>query len=190
MEFLEKNHIEIYLDEKYKSGSVDNINTYKFEYFNETEYQLTTQIGVKLYEKGEIKYSAIIGSDCGATGIYENSYIIEEYRMLICCSNTIFCLSKPKLKLLWKTIADEITCFKIFKKEDFYIVHGELEITKLNSDGEILWKKSGANIFINMGETNSFELTEKYIVAKDWDNRNYKFDYEGNEFTDMQQFNC
>jgi hypothetical protein len=188
MEFLEKYQIEIYVDETYRSGSTDNLNTYNFEYFNETEYQLTTQIGIKLYENGNIKYSAIIGSDCGATTVHENSTIIEENRILICCSNTIFCLSKPELKLLWKTVADEITCFEILKKEDFYIVHGEIEITKLNNEGEILWQKSGADIFTNMNEKDNLEITEKYIIAKDWDNRIYKFNYDGNEFTDMQQF--
>ena len=39
MEFLEKYQIEIYLDETYRSGSTDNLNTYNFEYFNETEQQ-------------------------------------------------------------------------------------------------------------------------------------------------------
>ena len=81
-----------------------------------------------------------------------------------------------------------MTCFEIFKKGDFYIVHGELEITKLNENGKILWQKGGADIFTTISGKNDFKLTEKYIIATDWENRIYKFDYEGNEYTDMKQF--
>jgi hypothetical protein len=58
--------------------------------------------------------------------------IIEDKRLLICCSDSIFCLSIPDLTLLWRTRADEATCFEILKYQDSYIVHGELEILRLD----------------------------------------------------------
>ncbi len=188
MEFHEKYQIEIYVDETYKSGSADNLNKYDFEYFSETKYQLTTQIGIKVLENAETIYSAIIGSEGGATGIFENSVIIEEDKVLICCSDSVFCLSLPELKILWKTKTDEITCFGLYKKDDFYIVHGELAISKLNNQGKILWQNGGADIFVTISGENDFEMTKKLIIAKDWNNKIYKFDFDGNEFTDMQQF--
>ena len=188
MNIIEKYKIEIYSDETYENGSADNINNYDFEYLEVEDKYNSTFVGVKIYENEELKRSTIIGSEGGNTGINENSKIIEQNRILICCADKIFCLSFPELNLVWKTKSDEMSCFEIFKKDDYYIVHGELEITKLNYNGKILWQKSGADIFTTVSGKNDFELTEKYIIATDWENRIYKFDYDGNEFTDMKQF--
>ena len=183
-----KYKVEIFTDETYEIGSADNINNYDFEYLETENKYNSTFVGVKIYENEELNKSILIGSEGGNTEINENSKIIEENRVLICCADKIFCLSFPELNLLWKTKADEMTCFEIFKKDDYYIVHGELEITKLNESGKILWQKGGADIFTTISGKNDFELTEKYIIATDWENRIYKFDYDGNEFTDIKQF--
>lgn len=184
-----KYKVEIFTDETYEIGSVDNINNYDLEYLESENKYNSTFVGLKIYENEELNKSILIGSEGGNTGINENSKIIEENRILICCADKIFCLSFPELILLWKTKADEITCFEIFKRHDYYIVHGELEITKLNENGKILWQKGGADIFTTINGKNDFELTEKYIIATDWENRIYKFDYDGNDYTDMKQFN-
>ncbi len=184
-----KYKVEIFTDETYEIGSANNINNYDFEYLEPENKYNSTFVGLKIYENEELNKSILIGSEGGNTGINENSKIIEENRILICCADKIFCLSFPELILLWKTKADEMTCFEIFKRDDYYIVHGELEITKLNENGKILWQKSGADIFTTINGKNDFEITEKYIIATDWENRIYKFDYDGNDYTDMKQFN-
>jgi hypothetical protein len=188
MSLIEKYKIEIFTDETYKVGSADNLNKYDLEYLEAENKRNSTFVGVKIYENQKLVKSTIIGSEGGNSGISENSKIIEENRILICCADKIFCLSFPELNLLWKTKTDYISCFEIFKQNDFYIVHGEMEISKLNENGKILWQKGGADIFTTISGKNVFELNEKYILATDWENRTYKFDYDGKEFTDMKQF--
>lgn len=188
MYIIGKYKIEIFTDKTYGVDSAENTNEYDFEYLEAENKYNSTFVGLKLYENEELKKNILIGSEGGNNGINENSKIIEENRILICCADKIFCLSFPELNFLWKTKADEMTCFEIFKKDNFYIVHGELEITKLDENGKILWQKGGADIFTTISGKNNFELNEKYIIATDWENRIYKFDYEGNEYTDMKQF--
>ena len=188
MYIIGKYKIEIFTDKTYEVDSAENTNEYDFEYLEAENKYNSTFVGIKLYENEALKKSILIGSEGGNTGINENSKIIEENRILICCADKIFCLSFPELNLLWKTKADEMTCFEIFKKDNFYIVHGELEISKLDENGKILWQKGGADIFTTISGKNDFELNEKYIIATDWENRIYKFDYDGNEYTDMKQF--
>lgn len=188
MSIIEKYNIEIFTDETYEVGSADNTNKYDSEYFEAENKRNSTFVGIKIYENQKLTNSTIIGSEGGNSGISENSKIIEENRILICCADKIFCLSFPDLNLLWKTKADQISCFEIFKKDNFYIIHGETEISKLDENGKILWQKGGADIFTSISAENIFELSEKYIIANDWENRIYKFDYDGNEFTDMKQF--
>lgn len=176
-----KYNIEIQVDELYTDNSSDNLNQYQKVYFTESEYNLPTKIGIKVFENDELIKSAIIGSIGGGTGIHKSSQIIEDDRILVCCSDSIFCISIPDLDLKWKTQADQATCFELFKKDNSYIVHGEMEISKLNPNGKIVWQQSGADIFTTEKGIDDFEITESYIRATDWENRVYKFDFNGEE---------
>ena len=180
----DKYKVELEVDETYSEDSTDNVNDYVKVYFDQSQYEFTTKIGMRIFEESNLINSAIIASIGGGTGIHENSQIIESDRLLVCCSDTIFCLSIPELDLIWKTQADQATCFEIFKYKDSYIVHGELEISRLDSDGQLMWQKSGGDIFTTADGTNDFEITEDYIRATDWENRTYKFDFDGNSILD------
>lgn len=180
--------IETFGDPNFKKNSADNLNHYDNVYLHESEYLPSTIFGIRVYENEKIKSSAVIGAEFGSTGIGENSIIFEPNRILICCSNKIVCLSIPNLELLWETKADQITCFEILKYKDNYIVHGELEISRLDNNGKIVWQKSGAEIFVTPNAENLLKLNKDYISVIDWDNKVYKFGYDGQDYTDMNQF--
>ena len=180
--------IDVFQDRTFRQNSSDNSNEYNFVYLEKIDYNFPSIFGIKIYSDDNLIKSAVIGSDGGGTADDENSKIVENDRILICCSNSIFCLSIPDLTLLWQTKADEVICFEILKYKDSYIVHGELEITRLDIDGKIIWQKSGADIFATPSSDNHIQLTDEFIIAVDWDNRIYKFGYEGQDYTDMGQF--
>jgi len=167
-------------DEIYSSDSADNINKFDFEYLD-IDGSYAEQVGIKLYKDDAIFKSAIISAFGGGTTVHKTSFVTEADRIIICCADTVFCLSIPDLSLLWKTKADTATCFEIFKLPTDYIVHGELDITRLGHDGRILWQQSGGDIFTTLHSTNDdFIITDDYILATDWENRKYKFDFDGN----------
>ena len=171
--------IDIYDDQTFSEGSVDNANVYDFVYFDKSEYHFSSVYGIKIFQDDTLLKSAVIGSIGGGTAIHDTSKIIENDRLLVCCSDTIFCLSIPDLTLLWRTQADQATCFEIYKYQDSYIIHGELEISRLDKDGKILWQQSGADIFTTLDGKDDFELKDNYILATDFENRTYKFSYNG-----------
>ena len=82
-------------------------------------------------------------------------------------------------KITWRTKADTATCFEIYKYQESYIIHGELEISRLDNDGKILWQKIGADVFTTLDGEDNFVLTDNNILATDWENNKYKFDYHG-----------
>ena len=172
--------IEIYKEYTFTEGSADNVNQYDFVYFDKSEYYFPSVFGIKIFQDEILIKSAVIGSIGGGTDIHDTSTIIETDRLLICCSNTIFCLSIPELTLLWRTQADQATCFEIYKYQDSYIIHGELEISRLDKNGKILWQRSGSDIFTTLSGKDNFLLTDNYILATDWENNKYKFDFNGN----------
>ena len=166
----------------YSINSTDNI-PYDLLYLEDAGSFWPTIIGLKIYDDTKSLFkSAIIGSQGGGTTIHKTSYIVKENRIVICCSDTVFCLSIPDLDLYWKTKCDTATCFQIFKYKDDYIVHGELEISRLGSDGKILWQQGGEDIFVTLNSgKGDFVITPDYILATDWGNRKYKFDFDGVE---------
>ena len=177
---VNKYRIELSEETNYKKNSIDNLFKFENHYFDENE--CTTKVGIKVFEEGSLLSSAIIGANGGAIGIYENTQIVSEKRIVICCSDTVFNLLIPSLDLFWMTKADRATCFEIFELEEDFIVHGEVEISRISKTGEIVWQRSGRDVFTTIErKNNDFKMTDKYILAADWENRKYKFDFEGNE---------
>jgi len=171
--------IDISSDSAYSENSRDNLTQYDFVYFDKSKYAFPSVFGIKVFKHNKLLASAAIGALGGGTTIHENSLILEENRIITCCGDNVFCISIPELHIVWQTKADSATCFGIFKYADSFIIHGELEITRLDKDGKIIWKNSGRDVFTTLSGKDTFEITDTYILATDWENRKYKFDFDG-----------
>ena len=174
-----KYEIDIDYHPTYKSGSADNLFKFDFEYL---EKSASTIFGIKILNNGICLKSAVISSQGGETGVHNSALVLEEDRLILCCGDKIFCLSIPDLSLLWKVQADNFTCFQIFGYQDSYIVHGEINISRINHDGMILWQYSGEDIFMNMNDEIECELQADYIIASDFNNKVYKIGYDGKDY--------
>lgn len=107
--------------------------------------------------------------------------LIDEDKLLVGCSNILYCFHLPSLDLLWKTQTDEVVNFKIYKINGGYLTHGELNITKISPNGEKLWEFSGADIWVSVDEGEEVVIFEKdYILLRDFTGDKYKIDYNGN----------
>ena len=174
-----KYEIDIDYHPTYKSGSADNLFKFDFEYL---EKSASTIFGVKILDNNVCLKSAVISSQGGETGVHNSALVLEEDRLILCCGDKIFCLSIPDLTLLWKIKADDFTCFQIFTYNDSYIVHGEINISRINYSGTILWQYSGEDIFMNMDDEIECELQADYIIASDFNNKVYKIGYDGKDY--------
>jgi hypothetical protein len=172
--------IEVLDEPNFKFGSVDNNFNYLKNLFSDGAIEFpTSKHGIKIYLEEKIIDSCLIIGSGGATGIYQNSSLLDKDQLLICCCDAIFCLELPSLELKWKTQADQATCFQIFKYQDDYIVHGELQIAKLDKDGKIKWKFGGADIFVSIDNEDSFKIVNDGILLTDFNKTKYKIDFEG-----------
>jgi len=186
---IDKYRIELIDESNYSSNSTDNLFHYEQQYANEQEYKPTTQIGIKLYEDETMIANAIIKSTGGASGIHQTSQILSKDCLAICCSESVFELSIPKLSLNWITKADDATCFQIFKYKQDYIIHGELNITRISKNGKILWQNSGADIFTTEEGEDDFLIQNEIIEVKDWNNKLYKFNLDGKHLSQKEMKN-
>ena len=176
---LERQVIKFYDEADYKLDSTDNIKKYSKTFISGDKNILTSQIGIELFEDNNLKSSCLIGSEGGGTGITGNTIMISYGGLVICCSNTVFKLTIPTLNLEWKTVADSATCFGIHFLDKDYVVHGELDITRLDKDGKIVWQKGGRDIWTTAEGIDDFAVYDDYILATDRDYNRYKFDFDG-----------
>ncbi|MEK6256314.1 MAG: hypothetical protein N2C13_03225, partial [Chloroflexota bacterium] len=138
------------------------------------ESLITSKHAVNIQDKqGSPISSCILLSSGGGPGIHENTAITHDDSIIIAVGAFLACLSVPSLKLKWETQADEGTCFGVHHStiKQCYISHGELEISRLNYDGEIEWKFSGKDIF-----TGELNIVGDTIEVSDFNNENYAID--------------
>ena len=165
-------------DTSFAPNSSDNIISYGRCYFDNSDlnYLYFSKHGIILLKNGEIQNSVCIGASGGKTGIHPTCSVFEENQFLICCSDKIFCLTIPELDLFWMTKADHATCFEIFKIEDDYIIHGELEISKLDKTGSIVWQFSGPDIWTTPTGKDEFVINGNEIVSLNWGGGKFTID--------------
>ena len=172
--------IEVTDEPTYKFGSTDNNFNYSKHYFGDgaTEYP-TSKHGIKIYQDDQIVESCIIIGSGGATGVHQNSSLLDKDRLIVCCCDTLFCLPLPDLELKWKTKADQPTYFQILKHKDDYIIQGEFQVAKLDKDGKIKWEFSGADIFVSLDNEEGFKIENDGILLTDFAKTKYKIDFDG-----------
>lgn len=173
--------IEVFNDESYTPGSSDNITSYNIEYIDNKDEFRINQHGIRVFENAVEISSAVIGGHGGGTTVHKNSYIIKNYSILICCGSMVYSLSIPTLKLNWKKQLDMATCFGIYEFDDDFIIHGEVEISRLTKNGEIKWQFSSRDIFVTLDEKRSFDIVGKTIKLIDFENYEYVIDGNGKE---------
>ena len=183
-----KNTLWLYKDSyqiEIKAIEDKNDNTsFERRYFaTETEEECTfhtPQVAVYLYQSEEKIISALLEGEGCACGIGKENVLLDGDRLLVACGYEVFCVLLPTLELLWHTQVDMAACFEIAPYQDDYITHGEVEISRLNRQGEILWQFSGKDIFVSPIErTPSFTLTPKGIELVDFNYESYFIDYDG-----------
>jgi hypothetical protein len=167
----------------YNPDSADNVISYNKFYADKhyDDYLYLTRHGVHIFDEGNLINTACICSSGGKTRIHPTCSILEENRLLVCCANSIFCLTVPDLNLSWMTKADNATCFEIFRYGNDYIVHGELEISRLDKFGNIRWQFSGSDIFTTPTGKNDFILENNRIEAINWEGIRFVIDAQTGE---------
>lgn len=174
--------IEVFNDPSFEAGNVDNVNSYLHHYLGDDseDFVPASKHGVKVYKQEQVITSCILTACSGATGIHKTASLLSNDQLLICCCDMVFCLTLPSLNLNWSVKCDTATCFQIYPLEDDYLIHGELEITRIDNAGHIKWQFSGRDIFVTVDGNNSFKLHDDHIQLIDFNGDNYRLDYDGN----------
>ena len=190
-----KFEIEVYGDPNYTSNTydiyTDNKRQYEKEYSEfevepseDPDFFRTSNYAIIIKESGKEISSAIICEIDRQTIINKNSFIIEDNKIWICICNKIYCLEIPSLELKWQKEIDAFTNFSIYKIEEDFIVHGELEIFRITKKGEIIWKYGGRDIWVNTEDKPEIKIENNTIRLFDFESNEYVLDFNGNLIKD------
>lgn len=171
--------IEIFDDTAF-IPTVDSPTSYSKVIQTDKEYSPTSKHAIKIYRENRLINSAVILAAGGATGVSDDTALVDEDNLIIRCCNKLFSLTLPDLNINWVTEPDQITCFSIHKYQDTYISHGELTIARIDRTGKIIWSFGGVDIFVCLYQGNPFEMSNTYIALTDFNGNTYKIDYDGN----------
>ncbi len=152
----------------------------------ELEYQPSSKHGIRITENGIEKCSALLLETGGATGISENSFLIKNDRIYICCSDRIYSLNLTDLSANWRNQYDIATCFGIYEFDEDFIVHGEIQVSRIDKNGETKWSFSARDIFVNPDGKTEFKIIENRIELIDWEGYKYELNADGKILTEIK----
>ncbi|WP_010516057.1 hypothetical protein [Leptospira licerasiae] len=164
--------IKIISDSTFGIGSVDNLHSY--DRIIDVNHDIaSTKFGIFTTN------CSVLLANSGVSGLHENCYLVKNDFLYLCLGDSVFSLAIPSLELQWRSQVDGISCFGIYEISDGFIIHGELEITRINIAGNIIWQHSGSDIFTTSDGIDVFKIENNIIYAKSWDDRLYRFTLDG-----------
>ena len=119
------------------------------------------------------------------SGIFEDTFIVEDDKIWVISGNTIYCLEIPSLKLIWHKEFDLVTNFSIHKLKNDFIIRGELLIFRISKEGEIIWSFGGRDTWFNPEGYDELTIEDNAIRLFDFDSNEYVIDFDGNQIEDI-----
>lgn len=165
----------VIVDERtYAFGSADNVRQYAQEVRLQPVYDSTSAHGVFL--RGEPM--VVFGAPGGCSAVHEHSALVRNAKLYLAVGNSMVCFALDQRKLIWASVVDDATCFGVYfePRRNALISHGELDVARVDDNGNILWRSSGADIF-----SEDFTLEQEYIVVTDFSRREYRMCYESGD---------
>ena len=166
----------------------NTIREYKKIHFKDTQQKDDTyhkNTHTIIIKKSGIEISsALVYQISKTTGIYNDSFILEDDKIWIINYNEIYCLHIPSLELAWHKAFDSHVNFAIHKLKDDIIIHGESEIFRITKDGETVWNFGGRDIWFNVEGEPEITIQNNTIRLFDFVSNEYVLDFDGNQIED------
>ncbi len=124
--------------------------------------------------------TCIIRSSGYSLYLATQSVVASQEHLVLAIGDRICCLAIPTLALQWSTKVDTSCCFAVYASPDHkgFISHGELEITKVDVSGKVVWSVSGGDVF-----SGEFAILADHVAATDWNSYKYRIELSSGQVT-------
>lgn len=178
---IESNNVKITIkeDKTYTIDSVDNkpydiiMNPFKYK---RNDYAKIMEIVIQneIFEETSI---ALIGN---LYGYESNCAVLKDREVIVLIDKGIYVINIDEYKLVkYKKIDCLGNNFAIYLVNSGYIIHGEIEVFKLDFQLDKIWGFSGADIFVTQDNKLPFLIDGNRIKMYDWNGTYYEIDLNG-----------
>ena len=161
---------------RYDPRSVDNTRGREEEcYLGDDGYRPSSRHRIAVVHGETVLASRVLLAGGGRSGVHARSAVLRGSTCFVAVGPFVCALELPTLRQLWHTQVDPATCFGLYDAPRYasLVSHGELEITRLDYSGRLLWSSGGRDIF-----SEEFALHEHHAAATDFEGTRYRFELE------------
>jgi len=123
--------------------------------------------------------SAVLCENGGRTTIAESVFQIEDEKIWVCVGDKVYCLKIPTLQIEWHAYFNNGVNFSVHQFQEDLLIHGELGLIRISTDGTLKWRYEGSGIFISRKD--NIKIEGNTIELIDGNNDKYIIDEFGNE---------
>lgn len=134
---------------------------------------------------GETKSCLIIGID-GGTYLHvaddkdkSQSVKLLNDHLILSSGYTFFSFNINKQEIEWKLRPDMAEVFEFYDLQDDYLLRGELEIHRIDRNGNVKWSYAGRDIWVNIDGKKEVIIENDKIILTDFEANVYVIDFNG-----------
>lgn len=178
--------VELVPDPCYTIGSADNRpydRVFNPEELGGGDYRKVCRLAVEDFQTGEETQAALIGA---GTWCVEGCAVLNGAVLTVLMDRRALQLSlDPFEQLDSKKISADGPLLALYPWGEDFLVHGELEVLRLDRRLRVLWSFSGRDIFVTRGGGKAFEMEQGRIRLRDWEGNRYELDPDGKLLSEL-----
>jgi len=97
---------------------------------------------------------------------------------------TFFSFHMDRQEIEWKLRPDMGEVFEFYDLQDDYLLRGELEIHRIDRNGNIKWSYGGRDIWVNIDGKREVSIENNKIILTDFESNVYVIDFNGQTLED------
>lgn len=174
------NNIELTIQALDEFTSLPNIKFDKI--IGDDSYQYIQRVIIQQLIGNNEKKNFLIYHD-GSYSPLTDENVIQDDKYLYFCSGKYVCKwNIRQMQLEWDIELDISCCFtlELMKDKKTILVAGESDISRIDLEGNILWKYSGSDILVTESGKYGAEIIGNKIYLTDWNNILHVLDFDGN----------
>ena len=96
-------------------------------------------------------------------------------KLIIALYQDLVCFKIPELTIEWHLELDEMPIYEFLDIEDDILLRGELQIFRINMNGEIIWSTYGEDIWVNIEGKPEMQIVNDHLILTDFNGQEYRF---------------
>jgi hypothetical protein len=183
--------VELWFESRYAENKVIETKNYSKTIDLNDNGELGSLLAIETTNnRGDTKSCLITGIDGGSyLHIADDKDKSQSVKLLsdnliLSLGFTFFSFNIDKQEIEWKLRPDMAEVFEFYDLKDDYLLRGELEIHRIDRNGNVKWSYGGRDILVNIDGNKEVSIENDKIILTDFDGNVYVIDFNGQTLED------